>query len=69
MLKIRNHPPMYHKADLKKFDITSLGKFDVILIDPPWEEYFNRVQGLPIMGSIDKLLPWSFDEIGNLPID
>lgn len=32
-------PPMYIKADLKTFDFTKLGtKFDIILIDPPWEE-------------------------------
>lgn len=30
--------PMYLKCDLKTFDLSSLGtKFDVILIDPPWE--------------------------------
>jgi hypothetical protein len=30
-------------VDLKSFDLTSLGtKWDVILIDPPWEEYRRR---------------------------
>lgn len=35
-------PPMYLKTDLKTFDLTSMGtKFDVILIEPPLEEYFR----------------------------
>eukprot|EP00808_Paulinella_micropora_P018622 g5605.t1 len=36
-------PATFHKCDLKEFDLTSLGmKFDVILVDPPWEEYVRR---------------------------
>ena len=39
----RATPPTYKKVDLKTFDLTTLGtKFDVILIDPPWEEYRRR---------------------------
>ena len=33
-------PPMYLKCDLKTFNLKDLGgKFDVILIEPPLEEY------------------------------
>ena len=33
-------PPMYLKCDLKSFNLKELGsKFDVILIEPPLEEY------------------------------
>ena len=35
--------PTYKKVDLKTFDLTTLGtKFDVIVVDPPWEEYRRR---------------------------
>lgn len=56
-------PPMYLKADLKSFDLNSLGtKFDVILIEPPLEEYFRgAVSGAPKNF-------WSWDEILNLDI-
>jgi mRNA m6A methyltransferase non-catalytic subunit len=39
LIKKRNHPVQYIKADLKNFDYTQIGKFDVILMDPPWLEY------------------------------
>jgi hypothetical protein len=33
-------PPMYLKSDLKTFNLKDIGcKFDVILIEPPLEEY------------------------------
>lgn len=39
--------PMYLKCDLKTFDLSSLGtKFDVILIDPPLEEYQRKASGI-----------------------
>lgn len=35
--------PMWIQADLKTYDLRSLGTlFDVIYIDPPWEEYAKR---------------------------
>ena len=38
---------MYLKCDLKTFDLSSLGtKFDVILIDPPLEEYQRKASGI-----------------------
>jgi len=41
-IKKRNHPPVYIKADLYTYDLESLGKFDVIYCDPPWEEYEKK---------------------------
>ena len=39
----RASEPMFKRADLRTFDLTTLGtKFDVVLIDPPWEEYRRR---------------------------
>ena len=38
---------MYLKCDLRTFDLNSLGsKFDVILVDPPLEEYQRRASGI-----------------------
>ena len=35
--------PTFKRVNLRDFDLTTLGtKFDVILIDPPWEEYKRR---------------------------
>ena len=63
----RATPPMSLKTDLKTFDLSSLGKFDVILIDPPWEDY-HYVDGVrPNNLSSDSY--WSFDEIADLKID
>jgi hypothetical protein len=42
MNEIRSCPPMHIKADLRSFDLASLGKFDVIHIDPPWKEYKKK---------------------------
>lgn len=47
LIKLKNelvsqtaHPPMYLKCDLENFDLKSIDqKFDVILIEPPLEEY------------------------------
>ena len=55
---------MYIKGDLKQLDLRNLGKFDVILMDPPWEEYYKRRL------KFDMVEPyWSLDEIASLPID
>lgn len=42
--KKRNHPPVYIKADLLEYDLSELGKFDVIYCDPPWEEYERKAK-------------------------
>eukprot|EP00967_Tisochrysis_lutea_P088120 scaffold124862_cov32-Tisochrysis_lutea.AAC.2 len=39
----RATPPTCKRVDLRVFDLSTLGtKFDVILIDPPWDEYRRR---------------------------
>ncbi|KAI4379981.1 hypothetical protein MLD38_006215 [Melastoma candidum] len=60
-------PPMYYKCDLRQFELTPefFGtKFDVILIDPPWEEYVHRAPG-----AADCMEYWTFEEILNLKIE
>lgn len=42
LIKKRNPPPCYIKTDLKTYDLVSLGKFDIIYMDPPWQEYSKR---------------------------
>lgn len=43
IIKKRSTPARYISCDLRTFDLGSLDtKFDVILIDPPWKEYFDR---------------------------
>mgnify|MGYP002776938556 FL=1 len=39
-------------------------KFDVILVDPPWEEYVRRAPGVG-----DSMEWWTFEEIQNLRIE
>ena len=58
---------MYLKMDLKTTELNSemFGtKFDVILVDPPWEEYVRRAPGL-----VDGLESWTPEEIMNLKIE
>ncbi|CAJ1388936.1 unnamed protein product [Effrenium voratum] len=58
----RATPGMSLKCDLKSFDLTSLGtKFDVILLDPPWEEYQTRVAGMYVPD--EDLSTWSLEEL------
>ncbi|KNA24285.1 hypothetical protein SOVF_016930 [Spinacia oleracea] len=59
--------PMYHKCDLREFVLSPeyFGtKFDVILVDPPWEEYVHRAPGVT-----DHMEYWTFEEIMNLKIE
>ncbi|XP_050225761.1 N6-adenosine-methyltransferase non-catalytic subunit MTB [Mercurialis annua] len=59
--------PMYLKGDLREFELSPelLGtKFDVILVDPPWEEYVHRAPGVA-----DHMEYWTFEEILNLKIE
>ena len=67
VLKKRATPPMWISCDLKNYDLSTLGKFDVILIDPPLPEYHRRAQKLGI--DTTPFTPWSFEEIQNLNID
>ncbi|KAG9144645.1 hypothetical protein Leryth_020932 [Lithospermum erythrorhizon] len=60
-------PPMYLKCDLREQVLSPelFGtKFDVILIDPPWEEYVHRAPGVT-----DHMEYWTFEEIMNLKIE
>ncbi|KAL1507424.1 hypothetical protein AB1Y20_015998 [Prymnesium parvum] len=57
------------RVDLKTFDLTTLGtKFDVILIDPPWEEYRRRRVACGGDDAADMEV-WTPQEIMNLRID
>ena len=52
---------MYLKCDLKTFDLSSLGsKFDVVLIEPPLEEYQRRASGINFTW-----MPWEWEEVSN----
>lgn len=56
-------PPMYLKCDLEAFDMRELNsKFDVILVEPPLEEY-QRTYGVTNMKF------WTWDEIMKLEIE
>lgn len=60
-------PPMYYKCDLREHALSPefFGtKFDVILVDPPWEEYVHRAPGVA-----DHMEYWTFEEILNLKIE
>ncbi len=67
VLKKRATPAMWLKCDLKTFDLSTLGKFDVILIDPPLPEYYRRAQSFGV--DLAPFEPWTFDEIQNLRVD
>ncbi|CAL8103643.1 unnamed protein product [Calicophoron daubneyi] len=63
LIQSRATPPMYLQADLKTFDLTKLqSKFDVVLIEPPLEEY-NRMHG----AMFDQ--HWTWDEVERLEIE
>jgi len=56
------HPPMYLKCDLETFDFKSLDhKFDVILIEPPLEEYARSY-------GVNNVKFWDWDKIMALDI-
>lgn len=56
------HPPMYLKCDLETFDLKSLDqKFDVILIEPPLEEYARSY-------GVNNVKFWDWDKIMALDI-
>ena len=67
VLKKRATPAMWLKCDLKTFDLSTLGKFDVILIDPPLPEYYRRAKAFGV--DLTAFEPWTFDEIQNLRVD
>ena len=55
-------PPMYLRTDLHSFDLNNLPvKFDVILVDPPLEEYQHTY-------GVTNLQAWDWQQIMNLDI-
>ncbi|XP_074084415.1 N(6)-adenosine-methyltransferase non-catalytic subunit METTL14 isoform X1 [Macrotis lagotis] len=59
-----NTPPMYLQADLDNFDIRELkSKFDVILLEPPLEEYYRET------GITANEKCWTWDDIMKLEIE
>lgn len=55
-------PPMYLKCDLMNYDLKNLNsKFDVILIEPPLEEYQRTLGATNIQF-------WSWDQIMSLDV-
>lgn len=66
LIKESATPPMYLQANLKQSELTSAmfggTKFDVILIEPPLEEYYAR------SGGLNERKFWSWDEILTLDI-
>ncbi|XP_043825419.1 N6-adenosine-methyltransferase non-catalytic subunit isoform X2 [Dromiciops gliroides] len=59
-----NTPPMYLQADLDAFDIRELkSKFDVILLEPPLEEYYRET------GITANEKCWTWDDIMKLEIE
>lgn len=67
VLQKRATPAMWIQCDLKTYDLSTLGKFDVILIDPPLPEYYRRAKNLGV--DLTPFTPWTFEEIENLRID
>ena len=68
----RNHPPMYVTLDYKRYSLTQFGKFDAIWINPPLQEYVDRI--LPTKGYklheklLKTLQPWDFELLKDLPV-
>lgn len=60
--------PMYLKADVKTLDLKTLGsKFDVILIEPPLEEYARGAATVATVGGAPRVY-WNWDEILSLDV-
>ncbi|CAM6105360.1 unnamed protein product [Calypogeia fissa] len=67
LISERATPPMYLQCDLREVELRPevFGtKFDVILVDPPWEEYVRRAPGVG-----DSMEWWSHSDIQSLRIE
>lgn len=67
LVKTHQTPPYYLKADLRTLplNVETFGtKFDVILVDPPWEEYQRRAPGLLAETEV-----WTWQQIRDLEIE
>ena len=69
LLRIRNPPAMHIKADLKEFDLSQMGQFDVILMDPPWKEYEKRIANIENYIDKDNFKSWTLQEIAQIPLE
>ncbi|TDG44314.1 hypothetical protein AWZ03_009287 [Drosophila navojoa] len=59
---------MYLKADIKALDVKTLAsKFDVVLIEPPFEEYARAVPAGATVGGAPRVF-WNWDDILNLDV-
>ncbi|KAK1175732.1 N6-adenosine-methyltransferase non-catalytic subunit-like, partial [Acipenser oxyrinchus oxyrinchus] len=64
LIATTNTPPVYLQADLETFDLRELKcKFDVLLIEPPLEEYY-RESGIVANEKI-----WAWDDMMKLEIE
>jgi mRNA (2'-O-methyladenosine-N6-)-methyltransferase len=72
LINLRNTQPFYMNADLEKVDLTSLNtSFDVILMDPPLEEYYLRSLGSATeeKRKVGEKCPfWTVEQLENLNI-
>lgn len=69
LIQDRAHPPVLIKGDIFKMDLTSFPQFDVVLIDPPWEEYKKRVMNILTIPKSEKMEALSYEEMKDIPID
>jgi N6-adenosine-specific RNA methylase IME4 len=69
LLKKRNHPAMYLKSDIREVDFANFPKFDVVLIDPPWEEYKKRILNISMVKKTEKSEGWTLEEIRDIRLD
>jgi N6-adenosine-specific RNA methylase IME4 len=68
LLRHRNHPALALRKHPRDIKWEEMGQFDVILVDPPWMEYKNRVmEGKSLLqnSSMSMLLPDIFNSIDN----
>lgn len=69
LIQDRAHPAVHLKADIFKLDLSNFPQFDVVMIDPPWEEYKRRVANILSVPQTEKMETLSYEEIKNIPID
>ena len=44
-MMLQNYPPQWVQCDLRTFDMEVLGKFAVIMADPPWDIHMELPYG------------------------
>ena len=68
----RLHDPLWINADLRQLPLWPVlqTKFETIVVDPPWYEYYARAGAFPPKcDHNESTLPWSFEEIRDLRIE